>query len=185
MKKNLIALLLVLAVVTAGVFAANEGSDTSASFDVKTTVGSYNLVSVTSAKFEGSTLESWNTFLPNNAISQAVAISGNTLAYANVITNAKNGVNVYVTASKMASGTAGQEGGNNYKVDYTVTVNGTSFATATETANKLFLAATASKATTSLFVGSYPVTAAVAETSFNNAPEDTYTGTITFTFSAT
>lgn len=179
MKKNLIAIL-IIALVSVGLFADNAGSPTSADFKVTTTVGAYSLVSVTSAEFTGTTLEAWNTFLPTKAITDPVPVAAGTLAYANVISNNKSGVDVYVKASKMASAVAANE----YEIDYTVTVNTKSYATKTSTANVKFLEAANSKATTKLFIGSYPVTVAVDEASFNNAPQDTYTGTITFTFSA-
>ncbi len=179
MKKNLIALLIV-ALVAVGLFAANAGSPTSAEFKVTTTVSPYNLVSVTSEEFTGATLEAWNTFLSTNAITDSVPVAEGTLAWANVISNNKNGVDVYITASKMT----GAATGNNYKVDYTAYVNGASFDTSSDSSNKIFLTAANSKATTSLFIGSYEVTATLNGTSLNNAPQDTYTGTITFTFTA-
>ncbi len=175
MKKNIVAVLLVITLSTAALFADPV------SFDVSTQVAGLNYLAITDAEFTGTTMGAWNTFMPANTVEGAVPITTSPLAYVNVVNNKRAGVAVYVKADKMEANTSG----NNYKIDYSVTVNGATYSTATSTANVMFVTAAQSAATSGLFLESYPVTAAVVQTSFDNAPEDTYVGTITFTFSAT
>lgn len=175
MKKNIIAVLLVIALSTAALFADPV------SFDVSTQVAGLNYLAITDAEFTGTTMGAWNTFMPANTVEGPVAITTSPLAYVNVVNNRKNGVDVYFKADKMNA----QTSGNTYKIDYSVLVNGKTYNTATSTANEKFLTTADTAATSGLFFGSYPVTATVVQTSFDNAPEDTYIGTITFTFSAT
>lgn len=168
MKKNIVAVLLVITLSTAALFADPV------SFNVSTQVAGLNYLAITAAEFEGTTMGDWNSFMPANPVNGPVAISTSPLAYVNVVNNKRGGVEVYVKAAKMNA----QSEGNTYKIDYSVSVNGATYSTATSTANVKFITTAQSAATSGLFLESYPVTATVVQSSFDNAPEDTYIGTI-------
>ncbi|MXI86765.1 hypothetical protein [Sphaerochaeta halotolerans] len=179
MKKNIIATLLVLALGSIAISAAvNSGSS---SFDVSTEVNGLSYLAVTSSAYTGQTVGEWNSFIAANGITSAVDITNSPLAYINLVNNKRTGVNVYMYAEKMT----GSESANTYVIDYEVSVNNATYNTSTSTSNELFVSAANSQASEGIFFGSYPVSASVDQNSFDNAPEDTYTGTIYFTFSAT
>ena len=81
MKKNIVAVLLVIALSTAALFADPV------SFDVSTQVAGLNYLAITDAEFTGTTMGAWNTFMPANTVEGPVPITTSPLAYVNVVNN--------------------------------------------------------------------------------------------------
>lgn len=199
MKKFTAALLLVLAVSTLSVFATEKGdkesdsffsdtkspttfsgSDSSVTLDLATAVNGLNYIAITDKEFTGTTVEEWNQFNAKQ-LDKAVTVDEGPLAFINLINNKRTGVAVYFKAKKMQSV---DNASNTYTIDYKVNVNNKTFDTNSDSQNILFVSANESAAPKSIFMESYPVSAALDTVSYDNAPEDNYVGIVTFTFSA-
>jgi hypothetical protein len=181
MKKT-IAILLVLAISMVGIFAVAGGA--TSSFDVSTQVTGLNYLAITATEFLGSNMNAWNSH-NETQITSPVSLNTGTatdVAYLNVINNKRNGVLVYIQADKMVS--LENSATNTYLIDYKATVNSVEYDTDSETVGsfKEIITTTESAATHSLFMDSYAINIDIDDTDLENAPEDTYSGTITFNF---
>ncbi len=182
MKKNIIATLLVLIISMVGVLAVAGGA--TSSFDVSTQVTGLNYLAITETEFSGTTMNDWNSHNGTQITSPVPLNTGTAteVAFLNVINNKRDGVSVYIKADKM--GSVANSATNTYLIDYTATVNSVDYNTASETVGsfKEIITTTESAATTSLFMESYGITIDILDTDLDNAPQDTYSGTITFNF---
>ena len=182
MKKTIIATVLVLAISMVGIFAV-AGGDAS-SFDVSTKVNGLNYLAITATEFIGTNMNDWNTHNETQITSPVPLNTGTAtdVAYLNVINKKRDGVSVYITTDKMVS--LANSATNTYLIDYTATVNGIGYNTDAETAGsfKEIITPLQSAAIHSLFMDSYAINIDIDDTDLDNAPEDTYSGTITFNF---
>lgn len=126
MKKNLVALLLVLAVVSVGVFAENPNVDTAAkTFEVETVVKGINMMKVSSAKYEADPATPASFHLLDSAPKYSVTAGGsqnlgNPIAWISTISNSRAGYQVKMTATAMKSSIEAVDA----YINYTVTVDG-------------------------------------------------------------
>lgn len=186
MKKNLIALLIV-ALVTVGLFAANPDS---VGFNVTTNVSGINLMKITQAAFTGTT---------ENAFTQATAYGG-TLnvsssgtqtfsAYISTLSNSRVGYKVTMSATAMKSTeTVGQSSVDAF-IHYTVTANSQSVDTSNKSggpgSNGKVVIDTLTSGMSGVAPASHQISLTVDKDSFDAAVEGTYTGTVTFTWTTT
>jgi hypothetical protein len=192
MKKKLVALLLVLAVVSVGLFAAPvTPTHGDVEFEVKATVSGHNVMKFTSnsmvgqnkSTFEGDT---WNGPVLVGA-DKTIKPSTNTfydVAFISVMSNWRKGFTISMEATPMWDGTA--------YIDYSIALNGTDQGStagneALEADQNVQVAEVikyASGAITGLTFDSRKISIKVLEADYNNAVEGEYTGTVTFTFTA-
>jgi uncharacterized protein YxeA len=198
MKKT-IAILLVMTIALAGVFAAiTTVAEANASFLVTTSVIAVNRMQVTAAGFSEAhsetTLTAWDDYVTSHKLdSVAAPESVDTIGYLNVATNKIAGVAVKVSATPMVSPDTATDG---YEIGYYITCNGSSAIHSgyDNTANTGLAAVTATEATTvvattdtqasgALKLTTFEIKAELDNTSFENAPTATnYAGTVTFEF---
>ncbi|WP_320128307.1 hypothetical protein [uncultured Sphaerochaeta sp.] len=174
MKKNIIALIAIALIATAGLFATD-----SKTLDLNTHISGINLMSLSSVQLTTSTVTAYNTALASpvsTATLNSSAASG-TLAYLNILSNKRTGFTVTVTATHLAG-----TNGNPYTIDYSVTAGSASYDTSASTHTGNTLAPSANL--TGLTAFSYAVSADLNDSQYAAALEDTYTGTVTFTYTA-
>ena len=170
MKKNILAVLLVITVSTFAAFAATDGT-----LNVATQVSGQNEIMVHSIAL---TKETWAA--PANPISATIADnevgSAKQVGYVNVKTNNRKGYALTVTADKLASDT--------FKIDYLVNMGSASFNTAlaSNTSNTITVA---NGVITGLTVTPYEVSVTVDQTQYDNSPSGLYEGNIYFNYVAT
>ena len=180
MKKNLIVLL-VIALVTVGLFAADP---TNASFQVTADVSGINLMKITTAKYEGSSPTDFanNTTVPIYAGPLSVTASGaQTLsAYISTMSNSRSGYHVTMTATAMKSTVGSVDAYINYTVaanTKSITTNGATAVAGVKVIEKTSLSG--------LAVESHLITLTVDQTTFDAAVEGSYSGTVTFEYKTT
>jgi hypothetical protein len=174
MKKNLIALLVVLALVTVGLFAANPGP---ASFDVKTSVTGINLMKITDAKFTG---VSASDFIDAGEFEGPVQVSASGAqtfdAWISTLSNSRAGYKVTMSATPMTS----QIGQNIATIHYAVTANSKTVDTDTSPSAQVIIDTLSGMSVVAS--ESHEITLTVDSTSFDAAVEGEYSGTVTFTW---
>jgi hypothetical protein len=183
MKKT-IAILLVMTIALAGVFAI-EGSTESKTLNLTTTVSGVQYMSLTSSEFEGTTVGAWNTFVAANSSPASVGVSATAtdIAWFNLLNNQKNGVNVYMTTTAMISST--DTTNNTYIIDYTIECGEGLILTADGVGSQAtIVSATNSAAPAGMFIESYAVNVELVATDLENAPADSYVATTTFNFTS-
>ncbi len=170
MRKNSIALLLVLTLSIVAAFAATEDD-----LNVTTHVTGQNEILVHSIALTKTT---WAA--PANPITYAISDtevgSATKVGYINVKTNNRNGYSLAITADPLASGT--------FEIDYLVAVGSASYdtASATNAANTITVG---SGVITGLTVTAYEVDVTVDATQYADAPSGDYSGNIYFNYTAT
>jgi len=176
MKKNLILALLIILVTTTGLFAA-----TTDNFTVTTVVGTVDLMRISTLKYTGNTID---TFEDLTAFT-TLTISGGGVqtvnAWLSTLSNNRSGFNVSLKATAMKSSISGQA---NAYINYTVSCNTASVTTndgAEVTAASHVVSFPSLSAVTST---SNRVALTVSQTDFNKALSGSYTGTVTFTYTA-
>ena len=190
MKKNLVALLLVLAVVSVGVFAA--GPDVGAAkFDLKTTVNAINQMKFTAAAqstkdgFIGDTKDLTGGVAVGNDGTDVVKVDGNfySVAYISTMSNYRKGFQVDMKVEAMKSTL---EGINNY-INYTVmldTDEGTETTTNNGTPVQLNKVIDNTAGFSTLTFNSRLVKVKINKDQFDNAVQGEYTGTVTFSWTS-
>ena len=169
MKKNIIALLLVLAVVSFGVFAAPSP----ATFTVTTTVNDNSFMGVTEETYGTLGVGGEYTAFEN----LGVTASGEQTfeAYITSYSNHPAGYTLSMSATAMSNTT------NAAVIHYTVGANSKSYDTETNTtAVDLFT----TSALTAITGSSHELSLTVDADSFDAATTGSYTGTVTFTYTA-
>ena len=189
MKKNLVALLLVLAVVSVGVFAA--GPDVGAAkFDLKTTVNAINQMKFTVAAqstkdgFIGDTKDLTAGVRVGNNGTDVVKVDGNyyDVAYISTMSNYRKGFHVDMKIEAMVStiGTA-----STY-INYSVKLDDESTETTTnnDTAVQLNKVIDNTAGFSTLTFNSRLVKVKINKDQFDNAVQGEYTGTVTFSWTS-
>ena len=175
MKKNIIAVLLVIALSTVAAFAVDD-----ASFQVETSVAGINMMKLTQASFSGnkSALEGAAAYTGPLEVTASGAQTFD--AYLSTLSNNRKGYTVSMTASAMASEVTGQA--TSY-INYTVQVNGVSIETdgATTVATQTVID---QPAMPGLASQSHKISLIVDSTTFDEAVEGDYEGTVTFIYAA-
>lgn len=178
MKKNIIAVLLVIALSTVFIFAATNPPATS--FDVSTSVSGINKMKITTAAFTGTTPSSFNSATAYTGPLAVTAAGSQTFsAYLSTMSNNRVGYKVTMSATAMSSTVSSATA----YINYTVGVNSQSLTTAGATvATPVEVITVASL--TGLSSQSHAISLSVDQVSFDAAVEGTYTGTVTFTYIA-
>ncbi|ADY12420.1 hypothetical protein [Sphaerochaeta globosa] len=179
MKKNIIAVLLIVTIFTVGLFAATNPADSS--FDVSTTIQGINKMKITAEVFTGTSPGSFNTADGfDSPLGVTEAGSQDFDAYLSTLSNNRTGYTVTMEATAMASTVSSITA----YIDYTVGVNGVTFTTDGATAGTAVDVITVASLT-GLSSESHQISLSVDQTSFDAAVEGTYEGTVTFTYTAT
>lgn len=177
MKKNLIVTILLFSFVLAGAFAV-----TSDSFDVTTAVSGINQMKLTASAFPSNGTPASFTSATAYAGTLAVTTSGTQSfsAYLSTISNNRKGYSVTMSATALKSTLAtAADAYINYTVScntQSVTTNGATATSAVTVVNVPSLSSLASQ--------SHQIGLSVDSTSFDAAVEGSYSGTVTFTYTA-
>ncbi|MFA5446870.1 MAG: hypothetical protein WC233_01175 [Sphaerochaeta sp.] len=177
MKKNLIALLVVLALVTVGVFAVDN-----ASFDVKTSVAGINEMRLTAAKFTGTTKAAFTSAAGYaGPLTITTNLENENFAYISTLSNSRVGYKVTMSATAMKS----TVGSVDAFIHYTVTAAGESVDTSGADQGP----GSDAKVIINTLAGmdavasqSHAISLDVDPVTFDAAVEGEYTGTVTFTW---
>jgi len=189
MKKNLVALLLVLAVVSVGVFAGPTVDP--AKFDLKTTVNAINQMKFTAAaqstkdEFIADTKDLTGGVAVGTDPADVVKVDGNfyNVAYISTMSNYRKGFQVDMKVEAMKSTL---EGINNY-INYTVmldTDEGTETTTNDGTPVQLNKVIDNTAGFSTLTFNSRLVKVKINKDQFDNAVQGEYTGTVTFSWTS-
>ncbi len=176
MKKNLIALL-VIALVSVGLFA----DPTTSTFNVETSVKGINEMKLTTTKFTGTTKSALDGLTAyTGPLSVTTYGDQNFTAYISTLSNSRVGYTVTMSATAMADDAA--------SIHYTVTANGESVDTSNAQngpgSDAKVIIDTLTSGMTGVASQSHLITLTVDQTSFEAAVEGEYSGTVTFTWSA-
>lgn len=177
MKKYLLTTLLIISLVGFMVFAV----DATDNFTLSTTIGATNLMKVTTAAIGANTLTAYNglTDFTNFPVTAANLDTGNPIAYLTTLTNNRLGYSIAVKVLAMESTAA------DYYINYTLYV-GPSLSVTTDDDDEVTANTTIDENTFSALTGnSYAIKVKIDADDFNAAPNDTYTGTVTFNYTAT
>ena len=172
MKKNIIALLLVLAVVSFGVFAAPADAD----FKVTTEVGDNSFMGVTKETVDVKGFVS-GAYTDFDELVVEEAGSQDFEAYLTSWSNSVAGYTIEMSATPMAH--ANKSSNSAADIHYTVTVNSVSYATKSDTTAKEVFD---SETLTAITGNSSAITLSVDSDSFAAAATGSYEGTVTFHF---
>ncbi|AEV29187.1 hypothetical protein SpiGrapes_1375 [Sphaerochaeta pleomorpha str. Grapes] len=176
MKKNFIALVLVALVASFGLFAAALPQP--AELNLSTTISGINLMKLTTDQFNPATpsLTLFNN-APDNETTEVVSSAADTgtIAYLSILTNKRTGFTVTMTAEALDSATVG----NDFLINYVVTAGTATYDTSNGSGTNTI---TVNSGIAGLTAFSYPVSVDLNDTEYDAALEDTYTGTVTFTY---
>jgi len=178
MKKNIVAVLLVIALSTVFIFAATNPPATS--FDVSTNVSGINKMKITTAAFTGTTSSSFDSATAYTGPLAVTAAGSQTFsAYLSTMSNNRVGYKVTMGATAMSSTVSSATA----YINYTVSVNNKSLTTNNGTTVAPVEVITVASLT-GLASQSHQIALSVDATSFDAAVEGSYTGTVTFTYTA-
>ena len=178
MKKNIIALLSITLIASFGLFAATL--PTPAQLNLSTTISGVNLMKLTTDQFNPGTpsIALFDSATANEATEVVSnAADTGTIAYLSILTNKRTGFTVTMTAEALDSATVG----NNFLINYVVTAGTASYDTSDGTGTNTI---TVNSGITGLTAFSYPVSVDLNDAEYDAALEDTYSGTVTFTYTA-
>jgi hypothetical protein len=182
MKKNLIVLL-VIALVSVGLFAADPPAAPTAtdSFTVQTNVLGVNEMQVTEGDIGTATTWTGATTYQGYGISNENPILAPTapIAYLSVISNRRAGYTISLTVAAMKSTVGSVDSYINYDIKLNNTTVSTNNGTAV-TKDEIIVV----QSLTGLTGISYPINLTVNATQFAAAVEGDYTGTVTFNYTA-
>lgn len=175
MKKILLAALILL-ITTSALFAATVDT-----FTVSTVVGNVDLMAVSTTKYTGTTTATFDNLTPFTTLGVSSGGTQTVNAWLSTLSNNRNGFSVTMKASAMKSSVAGQA---NAYINFTVSSN-----TASVTTNN------AIEVTAANPVVAYPSLTEVTSTSskinltvnqgdFDKALSGSYTGSVTFIYTA-
>jgi hypothetical protein len=175
MKKNITAVLLTAIIASFGLFAA---APSPAELNLSTSISGVNLMKLTEATFNPSpaSVSAFNTATAN-APTETVSSAADTgtIAYLSILTNKRTGFTVTMVADALASATEG----NDYSINYVVTAGSATYDTSDASGTNTI---TVNSGITGLKAFSYAVSVDLNDSEYDAALEDTYTGTVTFTY---
>jgi hypothetical protein len=174
--KKLATLLIILALATGGIFAYDS------TLDLSTIVDQTQGMKITASQFTGTTLEALNS--ATEVTSYTVTAGGEyEVGWISVISNNRTGYYVTASATAMAS-TVGTT--TNY-IDYTVSFGTDEFTTTGATTAYLEPPkyALIVQSLDSLTPNSRKITLKISDNALDSAAEGQYTGTVTFSLTAT
>lgn len=178
--KKLISAILVLALASFAIFADTDF------FEVETKVEGVNMMKITAGQYNPTTptpegFEGVDAFEGPLVINAAGDQSFN--AYLSTLSNNRTGYTVSMTATAMKSSITSQA---DAYINYTVTVQGGgSITTNNTTSSPTSVDVITVASLTELTAQSRKISLTVDPTTFNSAVEGSYSGTVTFTYTAT
>ena len=173
--KKLATLLIILALATGGVFAYDS------TLDLSTIVDQTQGMKITASQFTGTTLEALNS--ATEVTSYTVTAGGEyEVGWISVISNNRTGYEVTMSATAMAS-TETPVSYINYTISLGTAMITTNGATPVSLQPPSYVFKVASL--DSLTPNSRKITLIVSDDALNSAVEGQYTGTVTFSFTAT
>lgn len=181
MKKHIIAALTIFLLIGFGAYAANPGPS---SFDITTNVQGINKMKITTAEFTQTAPGQFDSATAYTGPLAITTYGAQTFsAWLSTMSNNRSGYTVTMTATAMKSEIAEQA--DSY-INYTVTVNSKAITTnnggASTPASQDVITVTS---LTGLAKQSHQIALSVDQTSFEAAVEGSYSGTVTFTYTAT
>jgi len=177
MKKNLIVSILLATFVLAGAFAASTDS-----FNVETSVAGINQMKLTAAAFPSTGTPTAFTDATAYGGTLSVSTSGTQTfdAYLSTLSNNRKGYSVTMSATALKSSLT--DAADAY-INYTVSCNNQSVTTTGATATSAVTVVSVSSLS-GLASESHQIGLSVDSTSFDAAVEGSYSGTVTFTYTA-
>lgn len=175
MKKKLL-LALILVITTFGLFAA-----TTDNFTVTTVVGNVDLMTISTAKYTGTTV---STFDNLTAYTTLPITSGGTQtvnAWLSTLSNNRAGFSVNMKASAMKSSISGQA---DAFINYTVSCNTASVTTSNGTEVTATNPVVAYSSLSQVTSTSNKIALTINQADFDKAVSGSYTGTVTFIYTA-
>ncbi|MDY0289708.1 MAG: hypothetical protein RBR15_12855 [Sphaerochaeta sp.] len=175
MKKILLAALILL-ITTSTLFAA-----TTDNFIVTTVVGNVDLMTVSTTEYTGTTVDTFGKLTP---FTKLVITSGGTQtvnAWLSTLSNNRDGFSVSMMASAMKSSVAGNE---NAYINYTVSCNTVSVTTKDGSVVSSTKPVVAYPSLSKVTSTSNKIDLTVDQDSFDKALSGSYTGTVTFVYTA-
>ncbi|WP_320128304.1 hypothetical protein [uncultured Sphaerochaeta sp.] len=178
MKKNIIAILLATFIIPS--FALFAALPAPSDLYLLTSISGINLMKITESQFNPSTP---SVYAFNNATANptnetvSTDTDGDTIAWLSILTNRRTGFTVEMTATPLVS--ADTE--NTYEINYIATVGSATYNTSDETGTNSI---TEDSGIAGLSAFSYAIAVDLDDNEFAMALADTYTGTITFTYTA-
>jgi hypothetical protein len=183
MKRNIIAILLVLSLATVGVFADPPNPNpANTSFDIITSVQGINYMKITTAEF---TSTAPGDFISATTYAGPLEVTTygtqNFSAWLSTMSNNRSGYTVTMTANAMKSEI---EDLSDAYIDFTVTVNTKAITTEGTTSSPASVAVITAGSMTGLSKQSHKIALSVDQETFEAAVEGDYTGTVTFNYVA-
>ncbi len=174
MKRTIVAIL-VLALTS---LAALNAVD---SFDVDTEVEGVKKMKITAAHYTSTDPDAIETAAAFGSLTVQSAEEQDFSAWLSIMSNNRAGYKVSMSATAMKGTTTEQA---NAYINYTVAVNGESIITNNTTSSPTSVVVISVTDLTQLSVESKPIGLTVDSATFNSAVAGSYSGTVTFTFSA-
>jgi len=173
MQKTRLAILLILIIASAGIFAATDD------FTVTTSIEEIGLMKVSSAAIQASTSQAY--IASGTFTTLPITTSGPQTfdAYLTVLANKRTGFDVSMNATAMVS----TEGSYSAYIRYTVSCGDGTTTTPAGTGSST-LTILAKSSLTALTGFSRKISIDIDETTFNEAVAGSYVGTVTFVFTA-
>ena len=176
MKKKLLLALLILLITTSSLFAV-----TTDNFTVTTVVGNVDLMTISTAKYTGTTVATFDALTAYTTLPISSGGLQTVNAWLSTLSNNRAGFRVNMKASAMKSSISGQA---DAYINYTVTCNTASATTNNGTevtaSNPVVIYPSLSAVTST----SNKISLTVSQTDFDNAVSGSYTGTVTFIYTA-
>ncbi len=176
MKKTLLLAVLISLITTLGLFAA-----TTDSFTVTTVVGNVDLMTISTTQYSGTTVSTFDSLTPYTALAITGGGTQSFNAWLSTLSNNRAGFRVNMKASAMKSSISGQ---SDAFINYTVSCNTASVTTnnaAEVTATNPVVTFPSLSEVTST---SNKISLSVNQTDFDKAVSGSYTGTVTFIYTA-
>lgn len=179
MKKTLLAIALIMIIATGAIFAADPAD---ASFEVKTVVTDYNVMQVSTTEFVGNTVDSYGGLKPVESVTignDGIGVETPVAAYLSVLSNRRTGFYVEMSAAPMVNDANSSAAA---PIHYTVSCGGQAYDTSANSPTAVTVLTGGQISTMTGY--SEQVSILVDPTSYGAAVTGSYTGEVTFTFTA-
>jgi len=176
MKKILPLALLIVLITTSGLLAA-----TTDNFTVTTVVGNVDLMKISTTLYTGTTVATFDALTPFTTLAITTGGTQTVNAWLSTLSNNRAGFRVNMKASAMKSSISGQA---NAYINYTVSCNTASATTNNAAEVTATNPVVTYAALTAVTTTSNKVSLTVNQTDFDKALSGSYTGTVTFIYTA-
>lgn len=174
--KKILLLALILIITTFGLFAA-----TTDNFTVTTVVNTVDLMTVSTTKYTGTTVATFDALTPFTTLGVTSGGTQTFNAWLSTLSNNRAGFAVTLKASAMTSSVSGQA---NAYINYTVSCNTASVTTNNGTTVTAANPVVSYPSLTEVTATSNKISLTVNQGDFDKALSGSYTGTVTFVYTA-